>query len=34
VDEAELEEGLTRMESELPEQNEYRLEWLVEVGYR
>lgn len=26
--------GLERMEAELPEQNEYRLEWLVAVGYR
>jgi ubiquinone/menaquinone biosynthesis C-methylase UbiE len=34
LDEAELEQGLGRMESELPEQNEYRLEWLVAVGYR
>jgi SAM-dependent methyltransferase len=34
VDEEELEEGLRRMEAELPERNEYSLEWLVAVGYR
>ena len=34
VDEEELEEGLQRMESELPERNEYSLEWFVAVAYR
>ena len=34
LDEAELEEGARRMEEELPERNEYSLEWLVAVGYR
>lgn len=34
LDEEELEEGLARMESELPERNEYALEWLVAVAYR
>ena len=34
LDEAELEEGVRRMEAELPEQNEYALEWLLAVGYR
>ena len=34
LDEQELDEGLRRMEAELPEQNEYALEWLVAVGYR
>ena len=34
LDEAELEEGLARMESELPERNEYALEWLVAVAYK
>ena len=34
LDEEELEEGLRRMESELPERNEYSLEWLVAVAYR
>jgi SAM-dependent methyltransferase len=32
LDEAELEEGAARMKSELPEQNEYALEWLVAVA--
>jgi len=31
---AELEEGLARMESELPERNEYALEWLIAVAYK
>jgi SAM-dependent methyltransferase len=34
LDEGELEEGLRRMEAELPERNEYSLEWLVAVAYR
>jgi SAM-dependent methyltransferase len=34
LDEDEYESGLRRMEAELPEQNEYALEWLVAVGYR
>lgn len=34
LDDDELEEGLARMESELPERNEYALEWLVAVAYR
>ena len=34
VDEVELEEGIARMESQLPERNEYALEWLVAVAYR
>jgi len=34
LDGQELDEGLRRMEAELPEQNEYALEWLVAVGYR
>ena len=34
LDEHELDEGVRRMEAELPEQNEYSLEWLVAVGYR
>ena len=34
LDEEELEEGLRRMESELPERNEYSLEWVVAVAYR
>ena len=34
LDETELEAGLARMESELPERNEYSLEWLVAIGYR
>ena len=32
LDEEELDEGLHRMEAELPERNEYSLEWLVAVG--
>jgi SAM-dependent methyltransferase len=34
LDKAELEQGLARMESDLPERNEYALEWLVAVAYR
>jgi SAM-dependent methyltransferase len=34
LDEVEYENGLRRMEAELPEQNEYALEWLVAVAYR
>jgi SAM-dependent methyltransferase len=34
LDEAELEEGAKRMEQELPERNEYALEWLVAIAYR
>jgi ubiquinone/menaquinone biosynthesis C-methylase UbiE len=34
LDEAELEAGLRRMQAELPERNEYALEWLVAVGYK
>ena len=34
LDEEELRTGLERMEAELPEQNEYGLEWVVAVGYR
>ena len=34
VDEEELKEGLRRMEAELPERNEYSLEWVVAVAYR
>ncbi len=34
VDEDEYRTGLERMESELPDESEYRLEWLVAVGYR
>jgi len=34
LDEAELERGIARMETELPEQNEYSLEWLVAIAYR
>jgi SAM-dependent methyltransferase len=32
--EEELEEGIRRMETELPERNDYSLEWLVAVAYR
>ena len=32
LDDAELKAGLRRMEGELPEQNEYSLEWLVSVA--
>jgi SAM-dependent methyltransferase len=34
LDEAELQAGLQRMEAELPEQNEYSLEWLVAIAYK
>jgi SAM-dependent methyltransferase len=34
LDQAELDEGIARMERELPEQNEYALEWLVAVAYK
>jgi SAM-dependent methyltransferase len=34
LDDEELEAGLERMEAELPEQNEYGLEWLVAVAYK
>jgi ubiquinone/menaquinone biosynthesis C-methylase UbiE len=34
IEEAELETGIRRMEDELPEQNEYSLEWLVAVAYK
>jgi len=34
LDSSQLADGLARMESELPEQNEYVLEWLVAVAYR
>jgi len=34
LEEEEMEEGLRRMEAELPERNEYSLEWLVAVVYR
>lgn len=34
LDEEELRVGLERMEAELPEQNEYGLEWVIAVGYR
>jgi SAM-dependent methyltransferase len=34
LDEEELESGLERMEAELPEQNEYGLEWVVAVAER
>ena len=33
LDEAELEAGARRMEEELPEQNEYALEWLAAVAF-
>jgi SAM-dependent methyltransferase len=32
LDESELEEGVRRMQSELPERNEYSLEWLVVIA--
>ena len=32
LDQEELSAGLERMEAELPEQNEYRLEWVVAVA--
>ncbi|HEY3050793.1 MAG TPA: methyltransferase domain-containing protein [Gaiellaceae bacterium] len=34
IDEKELDEGLRRMETELPDRNEYSLQWLVAVAYR
>ena len=34
LDEQEYQAGLERMEAELPEQNEYALEWAVAVAYR
>lgn len=34
IDGAELETGIDRMEAELPERNEYTLEWLVAVAYK
>jgi len=34
LDEAELEAGLARMRAELPERNEYALEWLVAIAYK
>jgi SAM-dependent methyltransferase len=34
LDEGELEAGVARMESELPEQNDYTLEWLVAVAHK
>ncbi len=34
LDEEELREGLERMEAELPERNEYGLEWVVAIAYR
>ena len=34
LDEEEYESGLRRMEAELPERNDYALEWLVAVAYR
>lgn len=34
IEERELEDGLARMEAELPERNDYTLEWLVAIGYR
>jgi SAM-dependent methyltransferase len=34
IDGAELEAGIARMEAELPERNEYALEWLVAVAYK
>jgi ubiquinone/menaquinone biosynthesis C-methylase UbiE len=34
LDETELANGIARMESELPEHNEYALEWLVAIAYR
>ena len=34
LDEQELEAGLERMAAELPEQNEYGLEWVIAVAYR
>ena len=34
LDEAELESGLERMAAELPEENEYGLEWVIAIAYR
>jgi hypothetical protein len=34
LDEDEYQHGLARMEAELPDQNEYALEWVVAVAYR
>ena len=34
LDETELEGGLARMESELPEHNDYALEWFVAIAYK
>jgi len=34
LDDSELEAGLARMETELPELNEYTLEWLVAIAYK
>ena len=34
LDEAEFQSGLERMEAELPERNEYGLEWVIAVAYR
>jgi ubiquinone/menaquinone biosynthesis C-methylase UbiE len=34
LDGGELEAGVARMESELPEQNDYTLEWLVAVAHK
>ena len=34
LEESELEEGVRRMRAELPEQNEYALEWLVATAYK
>jgi SAM-dependent methyltransferase len=34
LDDEELAAGLERMEAELPEQNEYALEWVVAVAYK
>jgi len=34
LDEQELEAGLERMEAELPDQNEYGLEWVIAVAQR
>jgi len=34
LDEDELGAGLERMEAELPEQNEYGLEWVIAIAYR
>jgi SAM-dependent methyltransferase len=34
LDEDEYQHGLKRMEEELPEENEYALEWVLAVGYK